>query len=368
MRPLAAALIPVFLLAQQPATPPAAQQPPRPADVDQEVPELTIRATVNVVVTPVTVTDSDGNYVNGLQPSQFQVFDNGKPQDIQVDVAFHPISVVVAIQANSAMEAVLPKIQKIGPMLQPLVMGDQGEAAILAFDHRIDVKQDFTSDPTRLEEAVKKIRPGSTTSRMIDAVFQAVRMLRNRPQNRRRIILLISETRDIASEGRAREALHSAQIADVSIYTLDVSRLFTTLTGKPLPPRPAAQPPAAHPPPMNVPATPTTVMQTYGSLGYSADFVPLLVEIFRDVKAIFKSNPVEVFTKGTGGKEYGFTTQRALERAIGEIGQEIHSQYLVSYSPSNKDEGGFHEIKVQIAGRRDVKARYRPGYWLGPLK
>ncbi len=56
--------------------------------------------------------------------------------------------------------------------------------------------------------------------------------------------------------------------------------------------------------------------------------------------------------------------QRGLEDAVAKIGSELHSQYLVSYRPNNKEEGGFHEITVQIANRRDVKAHTRPGYWL----
>ncbi|MCC6859881.1 MAG: VWA domain-containing protein [Bryobacterales bacterium] len=354
-------LAPLLLLGQQPAPPAPPQQPAEETGAQ-------FTTTVREVLVPVTVIDEDGNYVDGLQPHQFHLFDNEKPQDIQVDVAFHPISIVVAVQANSAVESVLPKIQKIGGLLQPLVVGDQGEASVLAFDHRIQLLQEFTSNPEKITQAVAKIKPGSSSSRMIDAVNEAVRMLRNRPQNRRRVILLISETRDIASEGRARETLHAAQIANVSIYTVNMSRLFTTLTAKPQPPRPDPLPPAARPLPPNVPATPTAVMNTWGSHGSAANFVPLLVEIFRDIKAIFKSNPAEVFTKGTGGREFAFTTQRGLEEAISDIGREIHSQYLISYTPNNTEDGGFHEIKIAVAGRRDVKTINRPGYWLGPLK
>jgi VWFA-related protein len=361
-RLFAAVFAPLLLVAQQ-QTPEHA-----PAQQPVEEPGVEFATTVRVVVVPVTVMDRDDNYVDGLQPHQFHLYDNNKPQDIQVDVAFHPISIVVAVQANSAVEAVLPKIHKIGSLLQPLVVGDQGEASVIAFDHRVQVLQDFTSDPDKIIDAVARIKPGSVSSRMIDAVNQGVRMLRSRPQNRRRIILLISETRDIASEGRARETLHAAQLANVSVYTVNMSRLFTALTGRPQPPRPDPLPPAARPLPPNVPATPTAVMNTWGSHGNAANFIPLLVEIFRDVKAIFKSNPVEVFTKGTGGREFAFTTQPGLESAITDIGREIHSQYLISYTPNNTEDGGFHEIKIGVAGRPDVKTINRPGYWLGPLK
>ncbi len=87
-------------------------------------------------------------------------------------------------------------------------------------------------------------------------------------------------------------------------------------------------------------------MQATGSEGGSAQFVPLMVEIFKSSKAIFVDNPVEVFTKGTGGTEFSFAKQKGLEEAIAKIGEEIHSQDLISYSPNNKAEGGFHEIEV----------------------
>jgi VWFA-related protein len=125
------------------------------------------------------------------------------------------------------------------------------------------------------------------------------------------------------------------------------------------------RPPAMTPMPSGVPATPNTVMQTTGSLGSSAEFVPLMVEVFKDTKAIFKQNPSEVFTRGTGGEQFGFMRQRGLEDAIEHLGAELHNQYMISYVPNNKDEGGFHTISVQVTGRKDVKVRTRPGYWLG---
>jgi len=322
------------------------------------------RAGVEVVIAPVTVLDRDGNYVDGLRPSQFHLYDNDKEQKISVDVAFPPMSLVIAIQANDRVESVLPQIQRAGALIQPVVTGDQGEVAILAFDSRIRRMQEFTSDAAKLAAALKKIQPGSSQSRMIDAVEDAVRQLRTRPQNRRRILLLISETRDKSSEGRAREALIAAQLANVSVYTVNISRIVTSVMAPADPGRPDNRPPAMTPLPSGVPATPNTVMQATGSNGGSAQFVPLMVEIFKDVKSVFVDSPAELFAKGTGGVEYGFLRQRGLEDAIEHIGAELHSQYLISYNPSNKEEGGFHQISVEVEGRKDVKVRTRPGYWL----
>jgi len=343
--------------------PPAPQAPAQPADSQQSDTQK-FRTGVEVVVAPVTVVDRDGNYVDDVQPGQFHLYDNDKEQRISVDVAFPLMSMVIAIQANDRVESILPQIQRAGSLIKPVMTGDQGEVAILAFDSRIRRMQEFTSDPAKIAAALKKIQPGSSQSRMIDAVDDAVRQLRTRPSNRRRILLLISETRDRSSEGRAREALIDAQLANVSIYTVDISRMVTSIMAPADPGRPDNRPPAMTPLPPGVPATPNTVMQATGSVGSSAQFVPLMVEIFKDVKSIFVDSPAELFAKGTGGQELGFVRQRGLEDAIQHIGAELHSQYLISYTPSNKDEGGFHQISVEVDGRKDVRARTRPGYWL----
>lgn len=358
-RPILLTFLCGLVIAQTPQSQPPPQQPwqdPAPAPT-------IFYGGVEVVQAPVLVFDRDGNYVDGLQPFQFHLFDNGKEQNINVDVAYQPISLVICLQANAHVEGILPQVKKIGSLIAPLLIGEQGEAAVIAFDSRIRTLQDFTSDSDKITKAVKGLTAGSSANRMIDAVSAATRMLRTRPTNRRRIILYIGETRDISSESRLREALMDLQYANVMFYPVDISRLFSTLSAKPDPGRQDLRPPAMHPMPSGVPATPTSVAQMYGiGGGGRAEFIPLMVELFKDVKAVFKDNPVEAFTKGTGGTEYSFFKQRGLEDAIQKIGAELHSQYFVSYTPSNRDEGGFHTLEVTVGA---YKTQTRPGYWLG---
>jgi len=356
---LAAGQTPEHARAQGPE--PTAQQAAPEATAEQP----TFRVPVRVVEAPVTVIDRHGDYVDGLQPQDFKLYDNDKEQNIHVDVTFQPISLVIAIQASDQIEGILPKINKIGSLIQPMLIGEQGEAAVLAFDHRFRVMQDFTSDPTKIETAIKKITAGSRSSRLTDAVVESVRMLRSRPANRRRILLLISEVRDHGSEGRVRDALLDIQMNNVSVYGVDISRMMAGLTAPPVPPRPNNLPPAMTPLP-NEPSTPTTVWQATGGQGNSATFVPMLVEIFKDTKAIFVDNPIEVYAKGSGGNQFSFAKQRGLEEAIENMGREIHSQYIITYTPNNLQEGGYHQIEVDV-NRRDVKVRTRPGYWMASL-
>jgi len=341
---------------------PGQPAPQLPADLAEGP---VIRATVNVVLVPTTVTDEKGRFVQGLEPQDFLLYDNDKLQTINRDIAALPLSLVVCIQRSNNIDTMLPKIRRIGNVLNDLLIGQDGEAAILAFDHRIELFQDFTQDPDKINEAVKQIRPGSTSSRLNDAVQTAVRLLRYK-KDRRKVILLIAETLDRGSEASVREVATELQLHNVDVYTLNINRLVTRLTEKPQLPRPDPFPPGTRPRPGIAPADPTTQAQISGAPGYAAEFVPVIEEIFRAAKAIFIKNPAEVYTKFTGGREFGFTTQNGLERAIAAIGSEIRNQYILSYSPNNKLEGGFHRIRVEV-NRPRVRVRTRPGYWMAAV-
>ena len=359
MRSLLWLLAATLVMPAQQVGPNAATDPP-----STQQPRFTTE--IKEVVTPVTVVDRDGNIINGLQPYQFHLTDNDKEQDIHVDVTYEPISLVVAVQANTSVDAILPQVRKIPELLSQFIIGDQGRAAVLAFDHRLQVLQPFTNDSAKIDAAVKKIRAGSYTSRLVDAIGESVRMLSHEPKNRRRIVLLTSETRDLGSEGKKREVLFASEINNVEVYAVDMSRFVEVLSGRPKPPRPDPMPPTARQGtlPANVPATPTTVAQTFGQNGGRAEFMPLFKEVLRDVKDIFVDNPVEMMTKGTGGQEFSFATLRGLESAISKIGEQLHSQYMITYTPNNGSEAGFHEIVVAVAGVKGAKVRTRPGYWV----
>ena len=336
------------------------QLAPTPVDPPTEAPKKSdIVVPVNVVIAPTTVLDKGGNYINGLQLEDFILTDNGKPQRITQDVSFAPMSIVVAVQASANLNDILPKVQRIGLLVGDLIVGQNGEGAVLAFDHRLRVMQEFTSEPAKIQDAMRKITPGSSNSRLIDAVTDSVRMLRKRPPDHRRILIMIAEKRDKSSEGKLREALTEAQFANVAIYSLDMSTLVANLTGKPIPTRPPPIPVTAQHFPAGGAPTPTTVDQLYNT----GNFIPLFVEIFKSAKSIFVDDALDVFTRYTGGKEYSFVSQRDLEKITTALGAELHSQYLLSYTPNNLDEGGFHEIRVTVK-RPSLEVRTRPGYWI----
>jgi VWFA-related protein len=334
------------------------QQPPAAKDA----PTPTIRATVDVVIAPTTVTDSRGKVINGLKPHEFRLFDNDKAQEITEDIGFLPLSVVVCVQANYDTETILPKIKTIGPVLRELLVGQDGEVAIIGFDHRIQTLTDFTNDSEQIKAALDKLKVGSSSSRLNDATLQAARMLRNK-KDRRKVVLLIAETRDISGEASIREVATMLQMYNIDVYTVNINTWVARLTTKPGWPRPSAIPTTSMPMPGMASKDPTTVAQTWGSPGYAMEMAPLFQEVYLGVKGLFINNPAEAYTKMTGGKEFKFISEAQLQQDISSIGDELHTQYLLSYNPNNKLEGGFHKIHVEVL-RTGLKIRTRPGYWM----
>jgi VWFA-related protein len=81
-----------------------------------------------------------------------------------------------------------------------------------------------------------------------------------------------------------------------------------------------------------------------------------------------KDHALEVAATATGGAHLSTFRDQSIEKAIDEIGGELHSQYTLSYTPTNSDATGYHEIKVAVirSDAKNLKVRARPGYYLAP--
>jgi VWFA-related protein len=354
----------------QSASPASSQQTKQPAgqttlapEPDAQGDEATIRIGVKYVLVPTTVLDPDGHgYVNGLKAIDFGLLDNNKPQKVLAETTEQPLSVVLAIQANSDVEPVLPELRKTGTLVQGLVTGDNGDVAVLAFDHRKQVLQDFTSDPDKIQTATEKLQAGSSTSALIDAVLESDRMLlRHDPRNsRRHVILLLSRNSDKGSEARLQETVRRMQFDNAIVYCIDISKSLTAFMKKPDYPRPPAIPPEGQAPTIGGGSGPRTyTSDAQQSTGNLLNAVPPILKSIHD---LFRKSPAEAFTYFTGGQVYNFATERGLESAVSDIGKDLNSQYILSYSPNNADEPGFHDIKVFV-NRPGLVIRTRPGYW-----
>ena len=338
--------------------PNAAPQPVAGASPD------TIRETVRYVLVPTTVLDPDGHgYVNGLEAKDFEVYDNKKLQKVTAEFTQQPLSLVLAVQANSEVEPLLPEIRRTGLLLQGLVTGEDGDVAILGFDHRMLHVQDFTHDPDKLDDAMHKIIAGSSSAAVVDAVLEADTMLRRHdPQNvRRRVIILMSRNIDKGSESHLEETVRKMQFDNVIVYSVDISKAVTAALKQPDYPRPqnGGIPPEALP---NARGSGGAMSETDVIKQEDGNILNTVPPLLRGIHDLFKRTPAEAFTYFTGGREYSFRNEKGLESAISDIGKDLNSQYLLSYSPNNKNEPGFHTIKV-VVDRPGLVIRTRPGYW-----
>jgi VWFA-related protein len=300
--------------------------------VSAQGPEL--RTTVRLVIAPTTVTDRKGSYVDGLSEQDFRLTDNGVPRDVRVDFASVPISLVIAVQASEFSAAALNKLHRIGGMIEPLVTGERGEVAVVAFDSDVRVAQDFTSSFDGVRAAIGSLQPGDRGSKMIDAVSESVRMLAARPPERRRVLLVFSEARDRSSKAKLADVVTRAEQQNVTIYPVTYSAYWTAFTAKP----------GTTPPPS----------------GYGID----IIAIVKEIAQLAKTNSALAFSKYTGGRELSFVKQKSLEEAVTRIGEELHSQYLLSFQAGSTDDALFHRIEVTLPGRTGLTVRTRPGYWM----
>jgi VWFA-related protein len=323
-------------------------------------PADTITTTVEVVIAPTTARTKSGAFVRDIQLQDFEIYDNDKLQKITGDLQDSPFSLVVAIQRSADMAGILPKVRRIGSVLTDMVVGQDAEVAVIGFDHRVELMQDFTTEGEKVSQAMKNLKTGSYSHAAIDAVMESVRMLQNRSRERRRIVLVISEKWDKGSEGSLREALIQAQLANVTIYSLNVSTAVAELTSEPKPQPPPPFPTTAYHVPAGGALTPTTIDQNY----YLGNWVPLFVNAFQSVENVFADNTLEAFTRFTGGEGFSFDSERTLDKAIENLNEDLHSQYLLSYSPNNLNEGGFHQIRV-VVKHPNLAVRTRAGYWIG---
>jgi VWFA-related protein len=324
----------------------------------------TIRTSVRYVLVPTTVLDPDGHgYVNGLEAKDFEVYDNNKVQKVTAEYTEQPLSLVLAVQANADVEPLLPQIRKTGLLLQGLVTGTDGDVAILAFDHRMQHLQDFTNDPDKLDDAMHKVTAGSSSAAVNDAVLEADAMLRHHdPRNvRRRVVILMSRNVDKGSEAHLQETVRRMQFDNIIVYSIDISKVLTALLKQPEYPRPqnGGIPPEALP---NARGSGGPLNETDVVKQEDGNWVNAAAPVLHSIHDLFKRTPAEAFSYFTGGRVYTFRNEKALESAITDIGKDLNSQYLLSYNPNNKDEPGFHTIKV-VVDRPGLVIRSRPGYW-----
>ena len=261
---------------------------------------VTIRVPVRLVAVPTLVYSKDNKLIPGLKKTDFRLFDNGIPQKIELDTDDPPVSVAIAIQANEDDRLSVPYIAKVGSVMEAHLVGGTGRAAVLSYNDDIELLKPFGSGD--VPAAFRSIAVKGSKSRMVDAGLEAISLLKDRPRTQARVLLFIGQAMDRGSEASWADLEAEADRENVSIYALLLSE--------------------------------------------------------------GKGNPLSPLIAATGGSGLTFHRQDELENAIGTLGVQLRSAYLLSYYPS-LTETGRHTISVQVSVA-GAKTQARPGYVMSP--
>lgn len=325
------------------------------------------RVRVALVTLPVAVSNSAGHPVLNLTQKDFQIFDDGVPQQItHFDQGGDPLSIVLVLETSPRVEPLLPEISKAGIIFTQMVMAGTGEAAVIGYNNEVDLLRPMTTDSDRVLDAIRHIKAGLDGARLFDAMDRAEDLLEKEPPERRRIIVVMGEKNDSGSETKLGLVLRRAQLANISIYTIGLSTTAAEFRKKPESPKQIeVSPPGTYPepPPPGTAQTPSVVNEQMG--GNGAALLPLIIWLVQHGANALGKNSLAIASQGTGGLHMGTFRDRSIEKAMNAIGNDLHGEYLIAYNPPGNERYGYHNIEVRVT-QPNLKIRTRPGYYLAP--
>jgi VWFA-related protein len=314
--------------------------------------QTTIRSQANVVLIPALVKDGRGEIVYGLEAKDFIVEDDGVPQPLHLDEVpeGQPISLVVAVQTGRRAAYELPRMRGLSAMLDPIFLSDAAaqetggvatpRVALIEFDSQVKLVQEFTDNEAVIQDDLKNVQPGDGGAAILDAITLAVNLLKQEPDGRLRVLLLISETRDHGSRDKIQNAVAHIGQANVLMYALafspTLSNILDTERGN--------NNPDLHP--------------EQSEMNPSPD---LLAPLLMTVQAMRKNVPSTVASM-TGGEYELFATHKKFDRRMTDFTNHLHSRYLLSIAPK-EPHAGLHQLRVRLKdpGKNSILARTR--YW-----
>ena len=192
--------------------------PPRSSELSRR--SGAIRVDVNLVLIPVTVTDSYERPVRGLQKSDFHLFEDGVERQIsQFFSQETPISIGIVFDASASMKGKMEQsLQAVREFLKMSLPGD--EFFLTKFNDRPEPVFGFTSVATDIEQSLPSIQPGGWTA-LCDAIYLGVHQMKHATHTRK-VLLILSDGGDNNSRYTGREIKQLVQESDVRIFSISI--------------------------------------------------------------------------------------------------------------------------------------------------
>ena len=272
--------------------------------------QATFRSSTRIVPVVTTVTDADGRLVPGLEQDQFEILDNGKPQDITFfENGIQPFTAVVMMDYSASMTANLDRLQAAAEQFL-LRMLKEDTAQVGSFSDKIQFSGEFTSDRDDLIFALKDLQFGNPT-RLYDAINESMAMLRQ--AENRKVVLVFTDGDDTASRVGMGDVLDRARDEEVMVYAIGLES-----------------------------------------------------EYFNGQRRV-RTRPdrgLRRLSDETGGGYFELKKTDDLGPTFSRVAQELHSQYTLGFTPSTLD-GREHKLVVRVK-QPGMNARARRTYIAAP--
>jgi len=270
--------------------------------VAAETQNAVFSAKVEAVRVDALVTERDnGPAIVGLGPSDFEVYDNGVPQQVDL-VSFDqvPLNVILTLDMSDSVAGErLDHLRGAGAALLA-ALKQEDQAALVTFSHQVALGAGLTKDVAPVRRAIDKAA-GSGGTALVDGTYAAITL--GDSDAGRALVIVFSDGVDTTSWLLAEAVLDAAKRSDAVVYAVSTrSRLMP--------------------------------------------------EFLRDVTSL------------TGGRLFEVEKTATLGAIFINVLEEFRRRYLISFTPQGVEKNGWHRLEVRLKGRRgNVKAR--PGYLAG---
>jgi VWFA-related protein len=292
---------------------------------------------------PTLVRNKSGDVVYGLAAKDFVVEDDGVSQAVHLDEAAQdePVSLVVAVQVGRRADFELPRMQGLASMLEPVMAQPDSKIAVVAFDSQVHGIDNFTGNGQTIRRDLHSLQPGDDGAAILDAVDYSVKLLQGVPKDRKRVLLLISETRDHGSHSATiDDVIQAVGDSNIVVYTLafspSKSNMLDTLRG--------ANNPDLHPEQTEVHEGPDL-------------FAPFVL-----AAQAMRKNAAKAIAAQSGGEYEMFDSARGFDAKLNGFSNHLHSRYLLSFQPS-RPHPGLHQLVVKVKDPEGVTVLARTSYW-----
>jgi VWFA-related protein len=306
--------------------------------------ETTLRSQSNIVLVPALVKDPHGEIVYGLEAKDFIIEDDGVEQTIRLDEApeGQPISLVVALQRGRRADYEFARMKGLQAMLDPIFALGTAKVALVEFDSRVNLARPFTKDESLIDADLSGLQPGDNGAAILDAISDSITLLKQEPDERQRVLLLISEQRDHGSKAKIDATVAAIGKSNTVMYALAFSPALSNI----LDTERGNNNPDLHP------------EQTEMNPGPD-----LLAPLVMAVQAMRKNVPKTV-AEMTGGEYELFATRKKFDIRMNDFTNHLHNRYLLSFAPKNPHPG-LHQLRVRLrdSNKKNTTLLARSSYW-----